>query len=188
MKINIKDYPGITLLLLICSCAFLGCQTSPESSFAGVWVAERNDASPVEIFEKDSMFYIDIYDHIEVLEPAGGGYHFTLNKQDFNLHVSEAPKELRINKRVFIPLNNSIRHQMLGTYHPQGEDQLFKSVTVVMFGSSFAWEIENKDGTTGMYYPRSTREGYTFSYGDAVLTFKVHKNCLQESDGSRYCK
>ena len=103
------------------------------------------------------------------------------------MFYNDIDRLLSFNNIFFFRVSESVKNAFLGTWSSANkEESLVFSIRVENGG--LLWEVTKDQQEPVQYYPKKTKEGFTFTYENQQLFFTMINNCIVDSTGRKFCK
>ena len=172
----------ISLALLVIT--LISCGKSYMESMKGTWIPKETESGKLIISESKGTYYLKFdFATFPVVKKEDGRF-VTLGEQEALFFYDKNRNIVNVNGQEFIPIENSITKQYIGKWKSADSDILFE---IVEENYNFLWYI-TKDSVKDIYYPKKTKDGFSFTYNNEPISFIIKNNVMIDSNGHTYSK
>ncbi len=153
----------------------------------GNWVDQRTEFAKISITSSMGELWLTTRGKKYKMNHVGEKYAININNREYPLFYNDIDRVLSFNNIFYIRESESLKNAFLGEWSSVNkEESLVFNIRVENGG--LLWEVIKDQQKPVQYYPKKTKEGFTFTYEDKQLFFTIINNCIIDSIGRKFCK
>ncbi len=156
----------------------------------GDWIEAENESAELAVIKKNGRLIFKDADWGSIhIQKSNDDYYYLLpngrGKEKFPVQFNPEMDILVYRGTRFIPLEKSIKGQLLGLWENQERDIKFM---VQQHETGFVWDVVMEDGDPVRYYPKKMDDRYVFTYGPEqyLWSFVAEGGILYDNEGVAY--
>ena len=153
----------------------------------GTWVDQRTEFAQINIASSGGSLWLTTRGKKHQINPNGDQYAVEINNRKYTLFYNEMDRLLSFNNIFYIRESESLKNAFLGEWSSVNEEESLV-FNIKVENGGLLWEVSKDQQEPVQYYPKKTKEGFTFTYEDKQLFFTMIDNCIVDSTGRKFCK
>lgn len=174
-------------VILLSVASLLACENEVESAMVGNWVDQKNEFIQLNISQSKGKLWLKFPEKLYEINTSGDIYTVNINNKKLSLYYQKRERLLSFNNIIYIPESESFTNTFLGKWSLLAKEESIV-FDISMQNGILIWDIIKNKQKPVRYYPKKTREGFTFTIDNKQLFFSLLGNCIIDSSGRRFCK
>ncbi len=171
------------LSVLFLFLVLIGYANNDLSSLSGNWIDKETGFVKINFTNSENKIWMETSEGKFKINRSMKGDFVNINNKEYLIVLNSEQKELLVGSKTYIPENLGIKKQFLGIWKNNDKNILFEISEV---NGGIYWDIFEEENKVNRFYPKLTKEGFTFTYGEEQLFFTIKNNYILDSKGVKY--
>ena len=173
--------------MLILSLVFFTCESKEQNPMVGDWIDQKTEFAQINISVSKGDLWLTTRGKKYQIQSENDKQFVEINNRRYSLFYNDTDRVLSFNNIFYIPESESVKNTFLGKWSWANQDESLV-FDIKLENGGLVWDISKNNKEPVRYYPKRTKEGFTFTYEDRQLFFTIIDKCIIDSDGRKFCK
>lgn len=153
----------------------------------GDWIDQKNEHIQINISQSKGKLWVTIGGNKYEASPNKDIYVVEIKNRKHPLFYNELDRILSFNNIFYIRENESLKNAFVGKWYFSNKEESM-TFDIKMDNGMLICNVIKDQQEPVRYYPKKTKEGFTFTYDNQQLFFTILEDCIIDSKGRKFCK
>lgn len=153
----------------------------------GDWIDQKNEYIQINVSQSKGKLWLTIGGNKYEASPNKDIYIVEIKNKKHPLFYNELDRVLSFNNIFYIRQSESLKNAFVGKWSSANKDESLV-FDIKLENEILIWDIRKNQQEPVTYYPKKTKEGFTFTYDNQQLFFTILEDCIIDSKGRKFCK